>query len=470
MGLFRKSRLLKILLIVSAILLVMLAAVSVVNRGHASKEAANRTKVMLIGLDALEWDILNPLIAEGKLPNFEKLINNGTSGHILSGGETESPILWTTIATGKLKDQHGIQGYFSTGDDDPKHIPYTSADRKVAALWNIIGMEDRDVACFGWWCTWPAEKVNGVMVSACAPWDPVQYFRRGLSTDKNTQSQLTYPASLYNKIKPEIVSDKSVTWADLQRFVNMDNPNDPVFESKRVEPCVNYVLPWSIATDRSYVQIAEDLLGKKKYDLSMIYIQGTDTTAHKFWAFREGGKTLHNILTTYDLHPENQATYEKYFGHVIDNYYIYADELVGRLLAKADNKTVVIITSDHGFGPSTTPLEGRWEGHTFSGDHRERGTVIMSGPGIRKGKKLSEDNPPHVYDITPTVLAILGLPLANDMVGEPIMDAFDPMFLEDYHPTMVQSYDVDFKKGERPESIQMSAEYTERMRSLGYIQ
>jgi predicted AlkP superfamily phosphohydrolase/phosphomutase len=243
-----------------------------------------------------------------------------------------------------------------------------------------------------------------------------------------------------------------------------------MFSLDRVKDGVDYVLPWTYATDLSYVQIAEHMMRGSRYDLAMVYIQGTDTCCHRFWSFRENSSVLHRTLVEYNLLPEEEETYRRYFSETIDRYYEFADELVGRLLACIDKDTVVVVCSDHGFGPWIDDGRERWIGHTFSGSHRNEGSIILWGPGIRRGKRLPDDSPPYIWDVAPTVLALMDLPLAADMPGSPITDSFDSRLRQRYRPDFVASYDVNYKAGERPEMVPMSAEYEERLRSLGYIQ
>ncbi|MFH1675471.1 MAG: alkaline phosphatase family protein [bacterium] len=435
--------------------------------------APKRTKVLLIGIDGLEWSILNPLIEQNRVPNLAKMVNEGTSGTLMSRDETLSPIIWTTIATGRKREKHQIMGFFKEsgqtgGTKKGTFTPVTSADRKVPALWNIASYNDRPVGVLGWWASWPAEHVIGTIISGFTSYDPKSTVRRGVHAGEDL-SRLTWPESVQKEIEPLMVDIDSVSHEDLDRFVNVDNWNDRMFVKERVSQGVNYVLPWTYATDLSYANIAEYLLKQNKYDLFMTYIQGTDTCCHRFWEFQDRCKDLQPLLTEYDLYPEEEQTCRKYFGDTINKYYEFTDELVGRLTACIDDNTVVIICSDHGFGDYTGG-EPRWEGKTFSGSHRLEGSIIMWGPGIRKGKKLSEENPRYIWDIAPTVLALMELPLANDMPGTPIIEAFDPRLTKDFKPEFVVSYDINYKQGEVPERVIVDQEYIERLRSLGYVQ
>src|SRR4030095_11598236 len=76
-----------------------------------------------------------------------------------------SPIVWTTIATGKTPLEHGISHFVAVNEKTGAELPVTSQMRRVKALWNILSGAGREVAVVGWWATWPAESVRGAVVS-----------------------------------------------------------------------------------------------------------------------------------------------------------------------------------------------------------------------------------------------------------------------------------------------------------------
>ena len=102
-------------------------------------------------------------MSEGKLPNFAKMRQHGAYAPLISAEPLLSPVVWTTIATGKGPDQHRI-GHFVAVNEKGDQLPVTSRIRKVKALWNILSDAGRRVAVVGWWATWPSEKVNGAIV------------------------------------------------------------------------------------------------------------------------------------------------------------------------------------------------------------------------------------------------------------------------------------------------------------------
>jgi len=94
----------------------------------------DRGRVIVLGLDGMEPSVVDQLIDEGALPNFKRLCDGGTSGLLRSSKPLLSPIIWTTIATGKPPDAHGIGHFVATNPRTGAQLPVTSAMRRVNAL------------------------------------------------------------------------------------------------------------------------------------------------------------------------------------------------------------------------------------------------------------------------------------------------------------------------------------------------
>src|SRR6185503_11078732 len=137
------------------LLLLLLAAAC--SPGRKAKPAA---RVLLVGIDGVEWNVLRPLLAEGKCPNLRSLMDRGSFGRLATMEPTLSPILWTTIATGRTPEQHGILGF-----TDADLRQYSSAQRRGRAVWNIADRYEHESRVCGWRIAWPAEKIRGTMVS-----------------------------------------------------------------------------------------------------------------------------------------------------------------------------------------------------------------------------------------------------------------------------------------------------------------
>src|SRR5262245_30385632 len=146
-----------------------------------------RGRVVVFGIDGGDWQVIEPLIAAGRLPRFKRLVEGGTTGMLLSMQPSASPSLWTTIATGVRPERHGIHGFVVEGGGGPGDAvhaeertaaaggraevrPVTSGMRRAPAFWNILPRHGRKVGVVGWLVTWPAEETNGFIVSSYLPY------------------------------------------------------------------------------------------------------------------------------------------------------------------------------------------------------------------------------------------------------------------------------------------------------------
>jgi hypothetical protein len=119
--------------------------------------------VLLFAIDGLEWSVMRPLLLAGELPHLRQLFETGQAGRLQTLEPTHSPIIWTSIATGRTPAEHGIEGFVYQHEGERRI--YTSRQRRVKAFWNILTDRGRTVDSIGWWTTYPAEEVQGTMVS-----------------------------------------------------------------------------------------------------------------------------------------------------------------------------------------------------------------------------------------------------------------------------------------------------------------
>src|SRR3989304_6145529 len=122
-------------------------------------------KVLLIGWDAADWVMIRPLIEQGLMPTFAKMIEEGVSGNLATIRPILSPMLWNSIATGKRADKHGICGFVEPMPDGTGIRPITSTSRKTKAILNILSQNDRTSNVVGWFASHPAEPIRGTVVT-----------------------------------------------------------------------------------------------------------------------------------------------------------------------------------------------------------------------------------------------------------------------------------------------------------------
>lgn len=419
-----------------------------------------QTRVLLVGADGLEWSVLHPLMADGRCPNLRGLMERGAFGKLATFIPTLSPIVWTSISTSKLEEEHGIEGMV-----DRQQREYTSSRRVGRALWNIVDRYGLTTDCFGWWITWPVEHVRGVMVSGTSA---------SAMLDKNWKPALmeglpdqVWPPELTDRVMAiaKQVADPAVLGPIEQEHVFKVTPPGgwPALEKKVIDQTM-----WSILSDETYLRIALDILPDHPADLSMVYFGGTDVAGHRFWR-------------QYDPEPYkwtgSSPEADRALACVIPNYYEWFDDMLGRLLATVGDDVTVLVVSDHGMHAISTEKSNEFG---TTGDHQDGapGVIIAAGPGIKQVGDVdyfvrtgAVPVGPNVMSITPTVLALLGIPASREMRGQ----AHTPYFTDEmaaFAKTLrpVATHDDGFRA---PSVVDVPAEkegeFTRRMSELGYL-
>ena len=122
------------------------------------KAAARPTghKLVIVGVDGFDWGLLDRLIDDGRCPTFAQMKKSGAWGEIVSRPPVLSPLIWTTMGTGRMPEVHGILDFVVTDAATGKDVPITNQSREVHAFWNILSAIDLKVNVVNWWATYPA--------------------------------------------------------------------------------------------------------------------------------------------------------------------------------------------------------------------------------------------------------------------------------------------------------------------------
>jgi hypothetical protein len=118
--------------------------------------------LILFGVDGADWAVIERMWQAGRLPQLKRLADRGVAAP-LETFHHASPVIWTTVATGVMPEVHGISEFVVPTERGDQ--PVSSTLRRVPALWNMLTASNRKVAVVGWWATWPAEQVSGVLIS-----------------------------------------------------------------------------------------------------------------------------------------------------------------------------------------------------------------------------------------------------------------------------------------------------------------
>jgi len=359
-------------------------------------------KVLLIGWDAADWKVIEPLIEQGKMPAIKSLMDKGVYGRLQTLDPPLSPMLWTSIATGFRADKHGIGGFVEPSPDGKGLRPVTSTSRKVNAIWNILHHEGMKSNVVAWWPSNPVEPINGVMVS-----NHYQVANKGLDEVWEMSKGTIHPKSMAEEMKEWRVHPAEITLAMTVPFVPNIIENKELRKEKRLSGVAKV-----IANAASVHAASTYLMEKTEWDFMAVYHDAIDHFCHLAMRFHP------------PLRPGvSEDDYKNYNG-VVEAGYRYHDMMLERTLEMIDDDTTVIIISDHGFhSDHQRPMQIPHEPSGPAVEHSPYGIMVMAGPGIKKGgEKISGAS---VLDITPTLLTLFGLPVGNDMEGRVLNAVFD---------------------------------------------
>ncbi len=402
-------------------------------------------KILLIGWDAADWKVIRPLVDAGTMPNVQRLIEDGCSGPITTLHPALSPMLWTSIATGKRPFQHGIHGFSEPTPDGRGVQPVTNLSRKSKALWNILNQNHLRSIVIGWWPSHPAEPIDGVMVSdlfhrASAP------LERGWPIPANAVHPKELAETLADlRVHPDQLTPEMVEpFIPLAREIDQDQDHRLAAFLRTLAECGS--------VQSAALWLAEN----RPWDFFAVYFDAIDHFCHSFMRY----------------HPPRQSWIGerdfKLYHNVVSMAYQVQDQMLGALIEKAGEDTTVILISDHGFHPDHLRPASIPEipaGPAI--EHRDHGIFAIRGPGIKKHEILHGTS---LLDVAPTILTLYGLPVGEDMDGKPITQAF----VETPEIQFVPSWEkVPGADGSHPEHMRSdpveSHEALRQMIALGYI-
>ena len=132
---------------------------------QARAPVVHNPRVIFVGLDGADWQLLDRLVADGTMPNLGALARDGARGPLLTQHPPLSPLVWTTMMTGVPPLRHRILDFTRYNPATRQREPITSDERAVPAIWNMASSAGRRVDVVGLWATYPPERVNGTIVS-----------------------------------------------------------------------------------------------------------------------------------------------------------------------------------------------------------------------------------------------------------------------------------------------------------------
>ncbi|MFH1680832.1 MAG: alkaline phosphatase family protein, partial [Candidatus Eisenbacteria bacterium] len=491
-------------------------------------------RMLVLGVDAATWKIIDPLAAEGRLPAFESLQEEGARFDLESIPPLMSPILWTTIGSGVPLWEHGVESFFSA-----------ASDVRAPRLWDIAEEKGWTVGLLGWPVTWPPRPVPGFLIPSLFARGPetfpeeLQFIRELAMLEKGGRKRsLGKYAEFSVRMVQYGVKLSTFRYAIEVLAGGMD------FTEK------------TVALRHLKLRIHSDLFvelwERYKPRFAAFYDNTVDVTCHYCWKYYEPEGFP-------DVTPEQAARY----GDLIPRMYEATDRAIAKILECAPDNLSVLVVSDHGQEATETeesgavrlvrtenflkvlgldesidgvnlastvhlrpkrgqtlpegldayirdvvvertgepvfavnidetgnfivrvlPVEeiaserllvpGRGEcaaseivEETFakiSGEHSLDAILLLKGPNVRRGVRGGDA---VLYDVAPTALYQMGLPVGEGMAGRVLTSAFEEEHLAASPPVM-ETYILTSpvpEEGGGPDDAMLR----EQLRALGYL-
>ena len=390
-------------------------------------------KVTVIAIDAGSLDFITRATAEGRLPNFGRVLDAGAVRHIATIHPTSAEAVWAAIATGKMPQKNGVRsaGIYrvSSGTGSIQLLPdycfayrlvrfgflteqpHSSATFRTRPLWSILGTSGYSVGVVAWPLTQPAPAVRGYVVSDA--------YHRVVNKAANDVAVTLYPSELQAdaiEAAESAIADGATTATGAS--------GDPAAVDPRQEAPAR--------TDRLYDRVARALAQTHPTHVTITRYQSLDAIGHYFLRYAMPSE-FGDVSDS-----ERQR-----LGAVLDHQYAVIDESIGRAMAALGPEDLLLVISGYGMeplGPGKRLVERLIGDPEISGTHEAApdGFLLAYGSAVASGRQQQRAS---VVDIVPTILYFLGLPIGRDMDGYARADLFQAGFTQDHPISFIPSYD-----------------------------
>ncbi len=347
-------------------------------------------KLVVIGWHGANWKTLHPLIDAGLMPNLASLVERGIAGNLASLGPTVPAMLWTSIATGKTADEHGILSAFEPDPLSGSVRESSSLTRRVKALWNIAMQAGRMVHTAGWMATFPAEPLNG---SCLCPRFTIPAAQVGQPWPIAENS--LHPARLESTLAELRVHAGELTGHEIVQFVPRFGEIDQERDGRLIE--LADLLARAISLHSAVTWVMEN----EPWDLYMIGWEAPARAAERFMRYA-GAAT--EMVTERD---------RELYGEVVKGVNCFHDMMLGRIVQLAGPDATIVLLSPTAFrhvddppAPSMQAIPGAW--------YKPHGILCIAGPKIAQDELIHGAN---ILDIAPTLLAAMNITAGIDMPG-----------------------------------------------------
>ena len=370
--------------------------------------AAKKPRVIMLGVNGAEWDIIKPLLVRGEMPNLAWVISRGVSGKLRTISAPNCPKIYSIFETSRPPEENGITGFKVNGKTA------VSTLLKAPPLWSLLSDAGISVGMANVPATFPAPPVNGYLITGmlthgkgcedgmlCSP-----------KLSEVQDGDAVFPKALAGEIKSAL-GDIPI---DCLRM-----PGAAELRGREAETVNSWLA--NVSQIRAQQQRLFDyLLTNHPTDFTFFVQSCEDRVGH--WL--------------YPIQPYNAGYNPSIHTLRVDafpNQYREFDKVLGTILKHVDTDTTLIILSDHGIKPlreiesheahrdhaGTTPVIAK---HDFEDGDDVPGLFVAMGPGIKRGERIMGLEM-SVFDITPTILHLYGIAPPPQMRGRVLTETLE---------------------------------------------
>jgi len=406
-----------------------------------------KRRLLVVGWDSADWKVARPLMEAGQMPMLQAIVEKGSHGDFATLEPSLSPMLWTTMATGRHPADHGVHGF--TEVREGRVLPISAATRRCPAIWNLLSRQGLRTNLVSWFASHGERDPNVRLVSNLYPSEPKGDPAKPEGWSPSPAGTF-WPEDLRAELDALRVHPGSLTRDVAKMFIPR---MDEVDIDKDLRP---HQLVRKLAEAFSVQAAAVACMKRDDWDLTCVYFRAVDEISHQFMPY----------------HPPRmeglpETDFELY-RDVVNSTYRLHDLMLTRLVDLAGPDAGVLLVSDHGF--HSDHLRPRFVPRIPAGIiawHRSHGILAAAGKGFRPGVQVEGARLP---DLTPTILGWFGLPRSEEMMGrrlDEILDSGEP-------PADIPSWDAGPLLAEAPSAPHMDDSERRKMLQhfvdLGYLE
>jgi predicted AlkP superfamily phosphohydrolase/phosphomutase len=392
--------------------------------------------VTVIAIDAGSLDLITSAAAEGRLPNFGRILDAGAVRHLATLHPTSAEAVWAAVATGKLPQKNGVRSaaiyHLAGGGGSVQLLPdycfahglqrfgflveeaHSSATFRTRTLWSILSTNGFSVGVVGWPLTQPAPAVRGYLVSDT-------YHRVALTASGIDESSAIYPPEL--QLEALAALESVTTGTRPVVTASLGGAGGPGGDPRQETP---------ERTDRVYQRIAQAMAHARPAQVTLTRYQSLDPIGHYFLRYA--------IPSEFGDVTDDER---RRLGPVLERHYSVIDESIGHAMAALGPDDLLVVVSGYGMEPlglGKRLIERVIGDPDISGTHEAApdGFLMAYGASVSRGRQPARAS---VVDVAPTILYFLGLPIGRDMDGYARTDLFQRSFTEERLITFIPTYD-----------------------------